>query len=263
MLPRVVLLLALAIVVSGCADTGGLDTEEDADGAGADTSGTASGSVSASGSKSATGTGSARPASSGNGTGDADANSAPVIADFTVNATGLAATFHFNVTDADGDPLTYTLSFGDNATADGTVAGPMNATHGYTAAGTYNATLVVVDGNANATATVQVSVAPATPPTPPTKSISCTVQLGTTGVSLRGTINLGACSLGTVSVPVVLAAITLPTGCTGHYDTNPGDTSLTGGAKVGERYEKGTEFVMQCGPGAVNAKGTMDYYEAA
>jgi PKD repeat protein len=63
-------------------------------------------------------------------------------------------------TDADGDPLTYSWDFGDGSPASSGVT----TAHVYTAAGTYNATLTVNDGNGGTNALVQPIVIAAAPP---------------------------------------------------------------------------------------------------
>lgn len=79
-------------------------------------------------------------------------NRAPVIGAFVAsrpNTTTLSFTFHFTATDADRDPLNWTLDAnGDGALdANGTRL-PGNATYTYAAPGLFNATLRVRDGRA-------------------------------------------------------------------------------------------------------------------
>lgn len=146
------------------------------------------------GSSSATGTG-----KSGTGTGAAPGGgSPPVIGNASVNVTGLEAAFTLVATDGDNDTLSWSLAFGDNATANGTfqpgvvvnaTAMPQgrvqvaNATHAYAAAGTYNATLTVSDGRTavNRTLTVTVAAGVASEPMAPLAfSGSCTTELDET-----------------------------------------------------------------------------------
>jgi glucose/arabinose dehydrogenase len=77
-------------------------------------------------------------------------NNAPAIttaeADVTSGSVPLDVTFTGAATDANGDDLTYTWTFGDGETATGATV-----THTYDAAGSYTAYLEVTDGNATAT----------------------------------------------------------------------------------------------------------------
>jgi len=73
----------------------------------------------------------------------------------------LDVTFEAVGTDVDGDPLTYTWSFGDGLAG----TGPRPA-HTYAGAGAFNATVVVSDGVATSLASLGLSVAPAPAPAP-------------------------------------------------------------------------------------------------
>ena len=86
--------------------------------------------------------------------GGGGSNVAPTAA-FTVKCTGLTCTFDgSSSTDVDGTVATYAWSFGDGSTASG-----VTATHGYAAAGTYSAQLVVTDdGGLTGSATKSVKV---------------------------------------------------------------------------------------------------------
>jgi PKD repeat protein len=69
---------------------------------------------------------------------------------------GVQVIFRAQATDADGDPLTYTISFGDGTSEES----GNEVVHTYTAVGTYTATLTVTDSsNAVDTATMQIIVA--------------------------------------------------------------------------------------------------------
>lgn len=127
----------------------------------------------------------------------------PAVVDFTANATGLDVAFAFSASD-DNDTLTWTLSFGDNATSNGTFqAGPSgnasasanqtagnqaagallaNATHTYAAPGTYNVTLTVSDGKQAANRTLSVEVTSGAPPGEPMEPLAFSGSC-TTGVS--------------------------------------------------------------------------------
>lgn len=97
------------------------------------------------------------------------ANRAPV-ASIQSNATSgpapLAVRFNLSATDADGDALTYVLSFGDGS-ANETGSLPTTVQHTFTS-GNRTVRLVVSDGKASDEATVTVSVVQATLPAPAT-----------------------------------------------------------------------------------------------
>jgi hypothetical protein len=80
----------------------------------------------------------------------------------TPNPVYVGATVAFTVaaTDPDGDPLSYSWSFGDGTTAIGS-----SAQHIYTSAGSYNATVTISDGALSVNSTVVVSVVQASDPT--------------------------------------------------------------------------------------------------
>ncbi|HEY1118067.1 MAG TPA: PKD domain-containing protein [Acidimicrobiales bacterium] len=101
---------------------------------------------------------------SGVTTTDNQAPIASLSASTTSGTAPLPVTFDSTrSTDADGDPLTSTWTFGDGGTATGATV-----SHTYAAAGTYEVTLTVSDGTSSSTASTVVTVAPA--PTRPTKS---------------------------------------------------------------------------------------------
>ena len=101
------------------------------------------------------------------------ANTPPVVT-FTsastpsaaTNATwqGVEFTFTGNATDADSDPLTYTLTFGetggvgDVTTTPVASGGAISAKHTYAAAGVYTATLTVSDGRTLGTKTITLNM---------------------------------------------------------------------------------------------------------
>lgn len=61
--------------------------------------------------------------------------------------------------DPDGDPLTWTLSFGDGNATNGTLL-PGNESHEYGEAGNYSVVFVLSDGRLNATYNVTIQVQP-------------------------------------------------------------------------------------------------------
>jgi len=77
---------------------------------------------------------------------------------------GVAFTFSGTATDADNDPMTYTVTFGDTGAA-GDISttpvasnGAITATHSYAAAGVYTAKLTVSDGRTNGTKTITLNM---------------------------------------------------------------------------------------------------------
>ena len=81
-----------------------------------------------------------------------DSNDAPNIAGTNVSPLQgnppLAVTFTATVTDPDGDPMTYTLNFGDGTVVTGNVAanGQISVPHTYTIEGQFSVSLSVSDG---------------------------------------------------------------------------------------------------------------------
>ena len=74
-------------------------------------------------------------------TQDATASNQPPVAGFTFQTSGLTASFSNASSDADNDTLTYLWRFGD-----GTTSTSLNPSHTYNAAGTYQVSLEVSDG---------------------------------------------------------------------------------------------------------------------
>lgn len=151
--------LVLATALSGCASDGGNgDSDQTAT---STATGTSSGT--ATGTQSGTSSGS----SSATGTGNPAGNRAPTV-DLTAMTVGLVVNFTLQASDADGDALTYTFR-ADNLTpaTEQTGSGPFPVVlnHTYAAAGTYNATVTVSDGKAEATRTLAVNITVAPPGT--------------------------------------------------------------------------------------------------
>lgn len=141
-------LVLLTLAFAGCASKGGDGDDDGGTGTGTSTStGTAT-------SRSGTSTGTATGSASGTGTGAPGANVAPV-ANLTANTTRglapLAVTFTLNATDADGDSLTWTLSFGDGSANETGTAVPATVSHTYSAVGNYTANFTVSDSEATVT----------------------------------------------------------------------------------------------------------------
>ncbi|MFO1535568.1 MAG: PKD domain-containing protein, partial [Thermoplasmatota archaeon] len=103
------------------------------------------------------------------GTGTQHPNAAPAATLTARNTRGpapLNVTFVANATDADRDPLTYSLAFGDGSAPLTGSAFPLNVTHPYTQAGNFTVRLTVRDGahQVNVTVLVQASNATAAGP---------------------------------------------------------------------------------------------------
>ncbi|MCA1810963.1 MAG: PKD domain-containing protein, partial [Halobacteriales archaeon] len=102
-------------------------------------------------------------------TGTQHPNAAPAATLTARNTRGpapLNVTFVANATDADRDPLTYSLAFGDGSAPLTGSAFPLNVTHPYTQAGNFTVRLTVRDGahQVNVTVLVQASNATAAGP---------------------------------------------------------------------------------------------------
>lgn len=151
----VAVLLLLTLALAGCASKGGGDDD--------DGTSTATGTATATGSGSASKSGTTSGSSSATGTGSA-ANQPPV-ATIAATVNGTAVAFELKGTDPDGDALTWNLTFGDGAAADGTQL-PANVTHDY-AAGAFTANLTVSDGKASTVQNVTFNVTVAATPTTP------------------------------------------------------------------------------------------------
>lgn len=149
-----VLLLAAALLLSGCASKKGDDE-------GSQTSGSHSGTLTQSTTKTGTGTsgGTGTRGPTGNGTGHAP--TATLAANVTQGSAPLNVTLLVNATDADGDALSWTLDFGDGSadsngtSANGTVSLTLNHTF---SAGNHTVFLNVTAGGANATSNVTIAV---------------------------------------------------------------------------------------------------------
>ncbi|MEK6974769.1 MAG: PKD domain-containing protein [Candidatus Thermoplasmatota archaeon] len=272
---RVVLFASalLLMVLSGCL-SGEPKVEATDEDSGASCTGSANATSASitcsSGSKSASKSGSASSTSttgpgSGNGTGNATVNTAPVIQSFTGNVTGLSVSFLINASDADGDALTYVLAFGDNSTnATGTLAnGVGNATHTFAAGGSFNATLVVSDGSAQATKSLQVTVT--APSAAEVDHRECTGRFGTNPVGLTinsGANSVGGCSLGSITIDMVVTALDAVSGCV--HDVSPSGSSSGYGTSnsVGSKWPAGAAFRIVCDVGTITLSGSMDLVPA-
>lgn len=99
--------------------------------------------------------------------GGSQTNQAPT-AMATASSNGLTASFDATASsDPDGDPLTYSWTFGDNSSGNGA-----QPTHTYASAGTYNVTLTVSDGSLNDSTTTTVTVASSGDPDPSTTTMT-------------------------------------------------------------------------------------------
>jgi len=92
----------------------------------------------------------------------------PVISSFSatpssLNNPGESTTFNVSATDPDGDPLTYTINFGDGTASES----GSQTVHTYATPGTYTATVTVNDGNGNSAGqSLQVTVNDLPPASP-------------------------------------------------------------------------------------------------
>jgi PKD repeat protein len=116
-----------------------------------------------------TGTGSSTGTTTGSSTGTTTQANRPPQASLNVSVANgtspLEVTFTVSGSDPDGDPLNWTLAFGDGNSTGGTGL-PGNASHSYGSAGEFTALLTVSDGLANATANVTIAVAAGAVPDP-------------------------------------------------------------------------------------------------
>ena len=146
--------------------------------------------------------GSAFVAACGGGNGDVTGPPAntPPTANFGVQCTGLSCTFSDSSSDAEGSIKAWLWSFGDGGTAT-----DRNPTHGYTAAGSYTATLTVTDS-----AGAVDSIAKPVQVTAPTAELVCANAPAPGAAS--------TCSLTLPEQAAVTAAITDPTTCQASGD---------------------------------------------
>lgn len=164
-------------------------------------------------------------------TASAQAGQAPFNVTFTVNGT-----------DAEGDALSWTLHFGDNATSANGTALPSNVTHAYLAAGLYNATLEVRDGKAASNVSLQLNVTAGTPfvqfvatGTPDLACPQCTAAGANTGAGYRSGTN----ELDSWFVELPAGAAGQPftlTGESGNPDMVFRDSCASSGAAVGDAF---------------------------
>lgn len=228
-----------------------------------------SASTSTSGSASTSPTNASAPAAA-NVTGDDEegnrtaTNQAPVVGSYGYNATGLTVVVSFNASDPDGDALSYTISFGDGSTNVTGTNSTGNATHAYAAAGAYNVTLVVSDGDLTVNRTLQVNVT--TPASlGPIDKRSCSGYLGTNpaGLSINGAVSIGGCQFGSISAPMTVHALAGTGGC--KHDASPTGSSTGYGTPVtkGATFPKGAAFRLICDVGVATFSGTLEFVPAA
>lgn len=124
------------------------------------------------------------------GSGVTHVGSAPELLNVSAALDGLTATWTLRAEDADNDTLTWSMDFGDNATANGTferapevdesVTPTGNSSlqavvnHTYALAGTYNVTVVISDGTDAVNQTLELIVAEAAPPAVPMDPLTFT-----------------------------------------------------------------------------------------
>lgn len=147
---RAFALLAVLVLLAGCADSGGKGGDDDSDSTSTSRTGTSgTRTATSSGSTSATGTDGPNTPPTANVTADVDNGTAPLVVNFTLNGT-----------DADGDALNWTFDADGDGTpeANGTTL-PATVQHTYNETGEFRAALNVTDGNASVTAFRLVVVA--------------------------------------------------------------------------------------------------------
>lgn len=172
-------------------------------------------------------------------------NAAPAITAFTANATGLNVTFQFNATDAENGTLSYVLAFGGNLTnATGALAnGTANVTQPFPAAGLYNVTLIVSDGNRSSNQTLSLNL---TSLVGPEEEFTCTVDLPAVVVSISGLpVAFGACVFTETSVQTLLVIAEPAPGCTIRLDENLEDTTAGPVVEQGSVNPAG-QYGMRC-----------------
>lgn len=149
-LTAIACLALFAATLAGCAE----DRERYPDGVSA----TGSASRSQTASPTATRTGSSTATSTGpGGNGTNQAPTANLTATPSNGSFPLAVNFTLAGMDPDGDPLNWTLSFGDGNQTNGTKL-PTTVPHTYPAAGNYTANLTVTDGQSSTHAEVAIIV---------------------------------------------------------------------------------------------------------
>lgn len=204
-----------------------------------------SGSVSRTTSSASTSQSQTTTSASSTGT-ETSSNAPPAVSEFSANLTGLNVSFTLDATDADGDALTYELSFGDGSTnlTGGFPETVVNYT--YAAAGNYTATLTVSDGSDVDNRTLALQVRSAAPPGKPDQAYSCTVDVPAVVVSVSGLpLNFGACEFTTTSVETILVVSAPASGCTIRLDENTGDTTAGPVVQEGSTNPPG-QYGMRC-----------------
>lgn len=147
---RAFALLAVLVLLAGCADSGGKGGDDDSDSTSTSRTGTSgTRTATSSGSTSATGTDGPNTPPTANVTADVDNGTAPLVVNFTLNGT-----------DADGDALNWTFDADGDGTpeANGTTL-PATVQHTYNETGEFRAVLNVTDGEDNATVVRLIVVA--------------------------------------------------------------------------------------------------------
>ena len=239
----VVVLLMLAVALSGCSD-GDTDPEPQDDG----TQGTADEPTDGPESSSSVENKANTPPTA-NLTADAATGQAPLTVNFTVGGT-----------DADGDALNWTLDADGDGTADANGSElPGTFSFSYPQAGNYSAAATVTDGNASTTARLNITVSAAPPVAPPreTTTHSCTATAGAAVISFSGgPVNIGGCNIVTLSTAKELLAQDPAEGCSIQVDLD-GDTQADEPAQVGKVYDEGASFTAFCEVGTFEAENSI------
>lgn len=187
---------------------------------------------------------------------------ANLTADLLEGQAPVEVVFTVQVADDDGDALQWSLDADGDGIEDANGTDLADVTFVYDVAGTYLATLNVTDGLDNATATVEIVV---TEKPPVVHQFSCTVVLGyglpEASVTISGLpVNLGGCSLGTVSGNWVVVESTPGASCDIQADLD-GDGFSDEGVVPGNVYANGHTITAFCYFGAVDATNTVVFHE--
>lgn len=232
--PLLLSLLLVAATLAGCSGDPPVDSGTPTSTSGSASDTTSGGSVSQS------------QTTSSSSTGTQTSNVPPRIGNFSANLTALEVSFVLDATDADGDALTYELSFGDG-TSNVTGDFPEKAVnHTFATAGNYTATLTVSDGTDVDNRTLALQVQASAPVGKPDQAFSCTVDAPAVVVSISGLpIAFGFCEFTTTSAETLLVVAAPAGGCTIRLDENTDDTTAGPAVQEGSTNPPG-QYGMRC-----------------
>lgn len=150
----------------------------------------------------------------------AKANTPPEITGFSPSAlkgkAPLNVTFRFNARDAEGDPLNYTLHFGDGTPAKSGKFPGTDPYHVYTGVGAKKAVLYIGDGANVTNSSVSITIEPAAATTVFPLQYSATTDMGCAGCDL-GSLSCLSVLLRTSGIDCVF--FELPAAAAGHSFT--------------------------------------------